>query len=132
MDKVQKRKWVGNNTSPMSAAPINISLSFMGTSSLGANREAIQNSRQAPTTLNVTIVMPSKPCVIASLPTGAISPQPAHAPNIDRCAISGRLFFSLSKFIKYRCKVNPFCLNRQIFEHNLPLSTGENSLSMYE
>ena len=59
MDKVQKRKWVGNNTSPMSAAPINISLSFMGTSSFGANREAIQKSRQAPTTLNVTIVMPS-------------------------------------------------------------------------
>ena len=35
---------------------------------------------------NITIEGPSSPCVIASLPSGAISPQMAQAANIDRWA----------------------------------------------
>jgi hypothetical protein len=41
----------------------------------------------------VTMSSPDMPCVIASLPTGAIKPHPAQARNIATWAISGLLFF---------------------------------------
>ena len=99
---------------------MNISLSRRGTSSLGAKREAIQNSRQAPTTRKVTIVMPSMPCDMASLPIGAISPHPAHAPNIERWAISARFLSCLSiSFLNLRAKVHKNHVTTLLFSKNV-------------
>jgi hypothetical protein len=50
-----------------------------------------QNKMAPPPTRNDTIVIPSKPFVIASLPKGDISPQMAQAINILMCAYSGFL-----------------------------------------
>ena len=55
--------------------------------------EVSQKSRHPPKTRKLTMVIPSIPCVMASFPKGAMSPQKAQAPNMDRWAMSGRLFF---------------------------------------
>ena len=84
------------------AAPTNMSKSFLGTCSLGRKKDVNQKSNAPPVTLNVTMSMPVRPWVMASLPSGAISPQKALAKNILKCAISGRLFvifYSLETFI---------------------------------
>lgn len=80
------------------AAPTKRSLSCMGTCSFLTNSDVSQNSRQAPHTRSVTMSNPDMPCVMASLPTGAIRPQPAQARNMDKWAMSGRLL-SLLLFV---------------------------------
>ncbi len=90
-----KQHWL--KSSPVSAAPMNIRRSRQGTCSFGANSDAIQNSRHAPATRNVTMVMPSNPWSMASLPTGDISPHPAHAPNMARWAMSALFVFMRQK-----------------------------------
>ena len=70
-----------------------MSLSFAGTCSLAVKSEVIQNNRAPPATRNETMSSPVMPCVIASFPRGAISPQNAHAKKQQTWAINGRLLF---------------------------------------
>lgn len=71
-------------TRPNMAAPISMSRSLRGTCSFGVNSDVSQNRMAPPVTLNVTMSMPVMPCVMASLPSGAIRPQNAHAKNRQR------------------------------------------------
>ena len=62
------------------------------TCSRRVKNDVTQNSMAAPQTRKVTMSIPVMPCVMASLPRGAISPQKAHARKMLRCAMSGRVF----------------------------------------
>ena len=79
-----KQHWL--HTSPKSAAPAKMNLSRVATCSLGRKNEVSQKSSAPPATLNDTMTMPSRPCVIASFPMGDISPQMAHAMNMLKWA----------------------------------------------
>ena len=61
-----------------------------------ANSDVIQNNMAPPATRNDTMSMPVSPCVIASLPSGAMSPQKAQAQNKQIWAMSGLLFVILN------------------------------------
>ena len=70
------------SVSPKSPARPRRNTSFTGTCSRFTNSDVIQKSTAAPATRNVTMSMPVMPWVIASLPSGAISPQKAQAKNM--------------------------------------------------
>ena len=73
-----------------------MSRSFLGTCSFGVNSDVSQNNTAPPVTRNVTMSMPVKPWVMASLPRGAIKPQNAQAKNKHKCAINGRLLVMMN------------------------------------
>jgi hypothetical protein len=74
-------------TIPKNPAAAKRIISFTGICSRLTKNEVSQKSRAPPATRNDTMCMPSMPCVMASLPNGAISPQKAQAMNIETCAM---------------------------------------------
>ncbi len=79
------------NTRAKMPAPASLKISFTGTCSFLVKNEVIQKRTAPPRTRKLTRSMPSMPLSMASLPTGAISPQNAPAQNMHRWAIRGRL-----------------------------------------
>ena len=75
-----KQHWL--HTNPKTAAPAKRNTSLRGTCSLRVKSDASQNNAAPPATLNDTIVMPSMPWLMASLPKGAINPQNKQARNM--------------------------------------------------
>ena len=77
------------HTNPKTAAPAKRNTSLRGTCSLRVKGDVSQNNAAPPATLNDTIVMPSMPWLMASLPKGAINPQNKQARNMDAWACKG-------------------------------------------
>ena len=82
------------------------SKSLRGTCSFLVNSDVSQNSAAPPVTRNVTISMPVKPWVMASLPRGAIRPQNAHAKNRQMWAMSGWFLLLYNMVVCFLCKGN--------------------------
>ena len=76
---------------PNTAAPAKSSLSRRGTFSFFVNKAVSQKSMAPPITRIETMLIPSKPWVIASFPNGAMSPQKTSAISILKWDWSGIL-----------------------------------------
>lgn len=85
------------NTNAKTPAPARRRMSFVGTCSFLAKSEANQKRMAPPSTRNETRSMPSMPCSMASLPTGAIRPQNVPEHTRQRCAMI--IFLSISCII---------------------------------
>lgn len=86
------------NTRPSMPAKNSLARSRPGTCSRSVNIEASQKSTAAPATRNSTSSMPLMPWAMASLPTGAMSPQKTQARNMLMWATKGRLLSMILLF----------------------------------
>ena len=111
-------------------------MSLPGTCSRFTKREVIQNRIAAPATLKVTISNPVIPCVMASFPNGAISPQKAHARNMERCASIWELvfffIFFLTIFRQNNLVMLKFSAKLQTFQRKTVFLYKENTLKVWK